>query len=71
MSEISSEDIGALKQAVSTLTDEVTALRRDMASVNAALAEIQGGKKALWALLGAAGLIGGGVTWALQHLSVK
>lgn len=71
MSEISAEDIGALKQAVTTLTDEVTALRRDMASVNAALAEIQGGKKALWALLGAAGLIGGGVTWALQHLSVK
>ena len=71
MSEISHEDIGALKQAVTTLTDEVTALRSDMAKVNAALAEIQGGKKALWALLGAAGLIGGGVTWALQHLSVK
>lgn len=71
MSEISSEDIGALKQAVSTLTGEVSALRRDMAAVNATLAEIQGGKKALWALLGAAGLIGGGVTWALQHLSVK
>lgn len=71
MSEISSEDIGALKQAVSTLTAEVSALRKDMAAVNAALAEIQGGKKALWALLGAAGLIGGGVTWALQHLSVK
>lgn len=71
MSEISHEDIGALKQAVTTLTVEVTALRGDMAKVNSALAEIQGGKKALWALLGAAGLIGGGLSWALQHLSVK
>lgn len=71
MSDISAEDIGALKQAVTTLTDEVMKLRSSMAKMENALAEIQGGKKALWALLGAAGLIGGGVTWALQHLSVK
>ena len=70
MSEISHEDIGALKQAVTTLTDEVKKLREDMATVNTTLAEIQGGKKALWALLGAAGILGGGVTWALQHIKV-
>jgi len=68
MSDISAEDIGALKQAVTTLTAEVTALRKDMADVTKTLSEIRGGKKALWGLLGTAGILGGFVTWALQHV---
>lgn len=71
MSEVSPEDIGALKQAVATLTAEVTALRRDMAEVNHTLSEIKGGKKALWALLGAAGFLGGLVAWLFEHVTVK
>jgi prefoldin subunit 5 len=71
MSDTSHEDMGALKQAVTTLTAEVGALRRDMADVNRTLSEIRGGKKALWALLGAAGFLGGLATWALQNLSLK
>lgn len=71
MSEVSPEDIGALKQAVNTLTGEVSALRRDMATVNAALAEIRGGKKVLWALLGAAGVMGAAASWLFDHLNFK
>jgi prefoldin subunit 5 len=71
MSEISHEDMGALKQAVATLTTEVTLLRSDMAAVNKTLSEIRGGKKALWGLLSAAGFLGGLVSYAIQHVQFK
>lgn len=71
MSEISHEDMGALKQAVTTLTAEVTLLRSDMAAVNKTLSEIRGGKKALWSLMGAAGFLGGLVSYGIQHIQIK
>jgi hypothetical protein len=60
MSEISAEDVGALKQAVLTLTTEMTLLRTDMARVNSTLAQIQGGKRVLWAVWSFLG-IGGSI----------
>ena len=71
MSEISPEDIGALKEAVETLKTEVERLRTDVGTVNRTLAEIRGGKKVLWALLGAAGVMGGFVSWAIEHINFK
>lgn len=71
MSDVSHEDMGALKQAVTTLTNEVTLLRNDMANVNKTLSEIRGGKKALWGLLSAAGVLGGLVSYAIQHVQIK
>ena len=71
MSDQTHEDMGALKQAVTTLTSEVALLRNDMAQVNKALSELRGGKKALWALLGAAGFLGGLVSWVEQHVKLS
>lgn len=71
MSELNPEDIGALKQAVTTLTAEVSLLRQDMTKVNLALSELRGGKKVLLTMLATAGLFGSALTWLLQHIQFK
>lgn len=57
MSDVSPEDIGRLKEAVDTLKKEVIGLRDEVSAVNKALSEIKGGKRVLWSLWSALGIL--------------
>jgi hypothetical protein len=51
-------DIGGLEKQVEILVVEVAALRTVVAKLETRFAQIDGGKKALWGLLTAAGALG-------------
>lgn len=65
MSEIDPKDFGALEADVRTLTEEVRMLRKEMASVNAAINQGKGG---LWMLMMFAGALGSAVTLAVKRM---
>jgi hypothetical protein len=66
-----SAEIAALKVKVEHLEMQMTDMADDLRAIRETLAEIRGGKKALWLLMGAAGSFGAAMTWILQHASPK
>ena len=48
----------ALAEALNLMRTEMSTLRQDVASINNKLASLEGGRKALWGLLAAAGMAG-------------
>jgi prefoldin subunit 5 len=64
-------ELAALKVKVGYLEQQIAEMRADLKAIRETLAEIRGGKKALWLLMGAAGSFGAAMTWLLQHASPK
>lgn len=58
----------AFERALSTMHNDMDALRGEVQSLNKKLASIEGGRKALWGLLAAAGIIGGIIAEVLRYL---
>ena len=68
---IDGAELAALKVKVEHLEQKVTEMASDLRAIRDTLAELRGGKRALWLLMGAAGSLGAAVTWVSQHVSFK
>jgi hypothetical protein len=64
-------ELAALKVKVDHLEQKVVEMASDLRAIRETLAELRGGKRALWILMSAAGAFGSAVTWLLQHVSIK
>ncbi|HEY1382123.1 MAG TPA: hypothetical protein VGF43_00830 [Dongiaceae bacterium] len=64
-------ELAAMKVKVEHLKQKVDEMAGDLKAIRETLAEIRGGKKALWLLMSAAGSFGAAMTWILQHASSK
>ena len=64
-------EFGALRQSVKTLTDEVHALRGDVAEMKATMAAAKGGWRMLMLIGGACATAGSAITWAISHLAIR
>lgn len=52
-------DFGRMESQIKTLLEEVSKLRQEVSTLNNRFAALDGGRKALWGLLVAAGILGG------------
>lgn len=68
---IEGAELAALKVKVDHLEQKVVEMASDLRAIRETLAELRGGKKALWLLMSAAGAFGAAVTWMAQHVSFK
>lgn len=82
MSEIDPQEFGELKARVELLlksdtekaallrelSENVTAMRLEMAEM---MGQVRGGWKLLTAIASASTVVGGGITWALTHLTTR
>lgn len=68
---IDGSELAALKVKVEHLEQKVVEMASDLRAIRETLAELRGGKRALWLLMGAAGSLGAAVTWMSQHVSFK
>ncbi|HET6619730.1 MAG TPA: hypothetical protein VFG64_07295 [Dongiaceae bacterium] len=68
---IDGAEMAALKVKVEHLEQKVVEMASDLRAIRDTLAELRGGKRALWLLMGAAGSLGAGVTWMAQHVTFK
>lgn len=68
---IDRRDYGALEQKVAQLTADVHALKETVESMRDMMQQAQGGWKTLMMVGGAAAAFATGVSWILQHVSLK
>jgi hypothetical protein len=65
---MSDRDIGRHEEAIDTLKDEVTALRKDIAEIKSILATAKGGWKTLMVLGSIAGTVGAAIVKLIAML---
>ena len=64
-------DYGRLEAQVEQLTKDVHSLKETVEGMSTMMQQAQGGWRAIMLMSGAAGIIGGGLTWLLTHMKLS